>query len=566
MLEELRITGLGVIAEATLTLAPGLTVLTGETGAGKTMVVTGLELLLGGRGDPSLVRAGVDRAAVEGRFLVDPEGSAARRAVDAGALLDDRELLLGRNVLAEGRSRAHLGGRSVPVSLLGELADDLVARHGQAAHLRLGRPAAQREALDRFAGELVAAPLAGYRAAYTRHRATGAELAELTTRTRERLQEADLLRHGRAEIAAVRPEPGEDGRVAELVTRLAHADALRRAADAAHTALTGGEESGEERDALGLVAEGRRALDAVAGHDPALAGLAGRLADAGYALADLAADLASYAASIDADPAALAAGQERQAALAALNRKYGPDVDAVLAWAAEAESRLSELGGDDDRIGQLQADLDELERVLSSTSGELSAARRVAADRLAEAVTAEIVELAMPHARLEVSVRTGPSFGPAGSDHVEFSLATHPGAPQRPIARGASGGELSRLMLALEVVLAGTDPVPTFVFDEVDAGVGGRAAVEIGARLARLAAGRQVLVVTHLPQVAAFADRHYLVEKNDDGLVTESGVRQVDGPDRIRELSRMLAGLADSELGRGHAEELLATAAAAKGS
>jgi DNA repair protein RecN (Recombination protein N) len=576
VLEQIRIRGLGVIDDAELELGPGFTAVTGETGAGKTMVLTGLGLLMGGRADAGAVRSGADRAVVEGRVRVDPAGPAAKRAAEAGAELDDGDLLLSRAVSAEGRSRAHLGGRSVPVGVLAELADDLVAVHGQGDQRRLLGPTRQREALDRFAGTSVTEPLSAYGDRYQRLRTVQAELDEVTARARERMQEADLLRLGLAEIAQVEPEPGEDVELGAEEQRLAHSDGLRQAAVSAHACLTADDTAVDAADALGLVAAARRSLEPQQEHDPALAALAGRLAEASYLLADVAADLASYAADVDTDPTRLAAVQERRAALGTLTRKYGDDVDAVLAWADDAARRLHHLDGDDQRVARLGEERETLRSELSDLATRVSAAREQAARRFAEAVGDELAALAMPNARLVVEVRRhadpgglvvgdrAVAFGPAGIDEVEILFAAHAGAAPRPLERGASGGELSRLMLAVEVVFAGADPVPTFVFDEVDAGVGGKAAVEVGRRLARLARDAQVLVVTHLPQVAAFADRHLQVVKTEDGRVTSSGVVTLDGAGRVLELSRMLAGLEGSATARAHAEELLATAAISK--
>ncbi|GGU56229.1 DNA repair protein RecN [Streptomyces lavendofoliae] len=574
MLEEMRIRSLGVIDDAVVELSPGFTAVTGETGAGKTMVVTSLGLLLGGRADPALVRIGSPSAVVEGRISVPPGAAVAVRAEEAGAELDDGALLISRTISAEGRSRAHLGGRSVPVGVLAELADELVAVHGQTDQQGLLKPARQRGALDRYAGDAVAVPLGKYSDAYRRLRAVTAQLEELTTRARERAQEADLLRFGLTEIEAVEPRPGEDAELAAEAERLGHAEALASAAALAHGALAGNPEDPEVLDATTLVAGAQRALDAVRAHDPALAALADRMGEISILLADVATELAGYADNLDADPRRLAAVEERRAALTALTRKYGTDVAAVLAWAEEGAARLTELDGDDDRIGELTAERDALRAELSGLAQALTDARTEAAARFADAVTAELASLAMPHARVSFDIRQTDdpegvevggrtvAYGPAGADEVELLLAPHPGAPPRPIAKGASGGELSRVMLAVEVVFAGTDPVPTYLFDEVDAGVGGKAAVEIGRRLAKLAKSAQVVVVTHLPQVAAFADRQLLVEKTSDGSVTRSGVTVLEGEDRVRELSRMLAGQEDSETARAHAEELLATARA----
>ncbi|MFJ8899615.1 DNA repair protein RecN [Streptomyces sp. NPDC102351] len=570
----MRIRSLGVIDDAVVELSPGFTAVTGETGAGKTMVVTSLGLLLGGRADAALVRIGARNAVVEGRIAV-PEGSAAVvRAEEAGAELDEGTLLVSRTVSAEGRSRAHLGGRSVPVGLLAELADDLVAVHGQSDQQGLLKLSRQRQALDRYAGYAVAVPLGKYTEAYKRLRAVTAELEEITTRARERAQEADMLRFGLEEIAAVEPRAGEDAELAEEAGRLGHAEALASAAAVAHAALAGNPEDPEGVDAGTLVAGAQRALEAVRAHDPALAALTDRIGEIGILLRDVAGELAGYADDLDADPLRLAAVEERRAALTALTRKYGEDVAEVLAWAERSAARLTDLEGDDERIGELTAERDGLRNELGALAQELSQARAEAAERFAAAVTEELASLAMPHARVSFDIRQTEdpegvevngrtvAYGPSGVDEVELLLAPHPGAPPRPIARGASGGELSRVMLAVEVVFAGTDPVPTYLFDEVDAGVGGKAAVEIGRRLARLAKKAQVVVVTHLPQVAAFADRQLLVEKTNDGSVTRSGVKVLEGEDRVRELSRMLAGQEDSETARAHAEELLAAARA----
>jgi DNA repair protein RecN (Recombination protein N) len=583
VLDELRIRGLGVIAEASLDLSPRLTVVTGETGAGKTMVVTALGLLFGGRADPARVRGGSGSAVVEGRLR--PEGPTARpvleRASDAGAEPDeDGSLVLSRSVSAEGRSRAHLGGRSVPVGVLADIGEHAVTVHGQSDQLRLLRPAEQRAALDRYAGDPVTALVGAHREAYHRWQAVAADLTERTGRARERSQEADVLRFGLAEVEAADPQPGEDEGLRGESRRLDHADALRTAALTAHQALAGDPLAGDGgADVSALLGTARRALDAVAQDDPALAGLGQRTEELAALTADLAAELAGYADGLEADPARLAAVHERRAVLKTLTRKYADSVDGVLAWAATARARLAELDSSEDTLAALAAQRDALAAELGDLAARLSAARREAAEEFGAAVTAELAGLAMPHARVEALVDTreprqgepglevggrSVAVGPDGMDEVELRLVAHPGAPALPLQRGASGGELSRVMLAVEVVFAGSGGAPTMVFDEVDAGVGGKAAVEVGRRLARLARTHQVIVVTHLPQVAAFADRHLSVEKGGDGSVTTSGVRLLDDADRARELARMLAGLEDSELGVAHAEELLATARAEK--
>jgi DNA repair protein RecN (Recombination protein N) len=594
VLEELRLQAVGVIDEAVLDLGPGFTAVTGETGAGKTMVVTALGLLLGARADSGLVRSGAARSRVEGRIRLDDardtgddgnggdDGHAARRGGahadlhaqlgDLGADLDDGSLILARTVSAEGRSRAIVGGASVPMGRLGGIADGLVVVHGQSDQQRLLQPARQRDALDRYAGEAVTDARARYRAAYRRLRDTERELADVTDAVRERAREADSLRMGLEELEQAAPQPGEDVELRAEEGRLAHADALRLAALEARVALVGDDETLGE-DAVAMLDRARRALEGVRDHDPDVAALQDRVAEATYLVGDLGSEVASYAASVESDPARLAWVQERRATLTALQRKYGETVDDVLGWGEQASQRLLELDSTDERIEELRDQVQGLRAELADLAGQMSAQRADAARRLEDAVSDELSALAMPQARFRVSVSQRAdddglpvddrrlAFGPDGVDDVEMRLAAGGSSEPRPLDRGASGGELSRVMLALEVVLAGRNPVPTMVFDEVDAGVAGKAAVELGRRLARLARGAQVLVVTHLPQVAAFADRHYVVDKSDDGSVTSSGLRAVDGPDRVRELSRMLAGLEGSESAEAHAEELLAVAA-----
>ena len=573
----MRIRGLGVIDDAVLPLGPGLTVVTGETGAGKTMVVQGLSLLFGGRSDAGRVRPGADRALVEGRLVLPAGHPALARAVDAGAELDDDTLLLTRAVAADGRSRAHLGGRSVPVGVLGELGELVMALHGQSDQQRLLKPAQQRAALDRYAGEPVVALRERFVATWVQWRDVRATLAQLRDEAAERSREAELLRLGLAEVEAAEPLAGEDRRLVAEVERLANADDLRAAAATASQALTGEESEPDAGDALVLVTTARRALESAAAHDPQLAALAARLVDLGHLVTDVALELSSYLASVDADPVRLSLAQERLAVLTGLVRRHGTDdLDGVLAWADRASHRLLELDGAEDRIGVLEQQDGDLEVALGGLAAELSAARTAAAERFGAAVSAELVELAMPHARVSARVSQAEDHDglPVGDrrlaasadgvDDVELLLEAHPGAPARALQKGASGGELSRVMLAVEVVFAGSDPVPLMVFDEVDAGVGGRAAVEVGRRLARLSRDHQVVVVTHLPQVAAFADRHLQVVKATEGVqagsVTRSGVVALDATERVAELSRMLAGV-DTGLARGHAEELLAAAA-----
>ncbi|WP_374454930.1 DNA repair protein RecN [Nocardioides sp.] len=577
MLEELRISSLGVIDSSTLELGPGLTVITGETGAGKTMVVTALGLLLGGRADSGAVRSGAKQARVEGVVAAGSLETFREAVEDSGGEVEDDQVVLARNVAAQGRSRAWVGGAAVPVTTLAELAEPLVAVHGQSDQHRLLKAGAQRASLDRFGGVELADTAAAYAARWADLAQTERTLADVVGSARERAREADQLRFGLGEVEAVDPQPGEDADLASEETRLGFADTLRTAAEQAREALSSDEGT---VDALATTSAARQALEGVREHDATAGELADRLAELSHLLVDLAGDVASYAASLETDPARLAAVSERRAALTALTRKYGETIDEVLAWAEEGAKRLLDLEDTDGQIAELEERRDAIRGELGELAARLSDQRAQAATRLGAAVSEELTSLAMPHATVTIAVtqREVPApetpAGPIllvggrwlrataqGVDDVEFLLAANTGADARPLHKGASGGELSRVMLALEVSLAETGSVPTFVFDEVDAGVGGKAAIEVGRRLAALARSSQVLVVTHLPQVAAYADRHVVVHKSSDGSVTTSGLVTLDEGSREQELSRMLAGVEDSESARAHARELLDAAA-----
>lgn len=581
----MTIENLGVIAGAHLEFSPSFTVITGETGAGKTMVLTGLSLLLGGRADPAAVRVGALRAVVEG-VIAEPGTAVADRAREAGAALDDGALVIARTVAAEGRSRAHLGGRTVPQAVLAEIAADLVTVHGQADQLRLRSAVQQRGALDAFAGPEHQAELAAYRAAFADRAEAGAALERWDAEATAREDEAERLRIGLRAIEAVAPTRGEDVALREEADRLGNVEDLRAAAALAHEALTGaGEDSFRvagaagpaPADAVGAVDRARRALEQVAGIDQRLAETAERLGEAAALLGDTAVDLGSYLADLEADPARLEEVHARRAALADLVRRFAPSsrgeptrgADDVLAWADRARTRLEDISDPDQAREALARRTAEADARLREVAAVVTDARAGAATALSEAVDAELAGLAMAGAHLEVRLRSLPEPGPWGAEDVEFLLRPHGGAPARPLAKGASGGELSRVMLAIEVALAtaptsGASSPPTFVFDEVDAGIGGRAAVEVGRRLADLGRTAQVIVVTHLAQVAAFADRHLVVTKTTrkgEDVITETGVRAVQGEERRRELARMLSGEEESDLARRHAAELLERAA-----
>lgn len=562
MIDELRITDLGVINEASIALHPGLTVVTGETGAGKTMIVTGMGLLLGARSDPRSVRSGAARARVEGRFTVsDPTLLAA--VSDAGGELDDTdELLVARHVTATGRSRAYVGGAQVPAAVCAGIAESLITIHGQSEQVRLASADRQREILDRFAGPSLAAVHTTYGTRYTERRVAAAELVRLRDAAQTRAREIDLLRFGLEEIEKVDPRPAEDQALAAEAHRLQSVDDLRLSGEQALLALTGGSDDASGADQVGAVtgiAVARKAADQLAVQDPTAADLARRVAEAGYLVDDLAGDLARYLDDLAVEPGRLESIAERRSALAGLTRKYGSSVDEVLAWSSDAVLRLIELESSDDTISALAARVAALDTELVTLAAEITAARTVAAKGFAEAVLEELAALAMPHARLVFALAPA-ELGPHGADQVDLLFSANPGTEPRSLAKTASGGELSRVRLALEVVLAAGGQAATFVFDEVDAGVGGKVAVEIGRRLAVLAQHSQVVVVTHLAQVAAFADRHFVVVKSDDGQITTSGVVQVADDQRAAELARMMAGLETSDSALAHAKELVAVA------
>ncbi len=560
MIEEISIRHLGVIGEARLPLGPGFTALTGETGAGKTMVVTALGLLLGDRADTGAIRSGSGQALVEGHWHIDEHGPVAERVRDAGGDLDGGALILSRSISQEGRSRAVVGGRSTPVGVLNEIGQQLVVVHGQSDQMRLKSATAQREALDRFAGPELSTVLGDYQEVFRRWNDAQSELDVLVAERDRRAREADDLRLAMTEIESAAPRRTEDAELADRADRLTNIEDLRLAAAQAHE-LISSESLDEARDALSLLDSARRTIERVSGHDAELVPIAEAIANAGFVVGELATQLSSYLASLDSDGGReLETVQERRAELAVLMRKYGPSLDEVIDYLDSGSGRLMELDHDTDRIESLRVEVDADRARVMMLADRLSDLRRVAGIRLSERVTGELAALAMGSARITVDVTQRDEYTASGRDSVAILLQPHPGADPRPLGRGASGGELSRVMLALEVVIAATDPVPTFIFDEVDAGVGGASAIEIGRRLARLAQTAQVIVVTHLAQVAAFATNHLRVVKDSDGAVTASSVQQLHGEERIAEMARLLSGLPDSESGLTHARELIETA------
>jgi DNA repair protein RecN (Recombination protein N) len=580
VLSEIRIESLGAIGSAVAEFDRGLTVLTGETGTGKTMVVNGLHLLEGARADPTRVRSGAERAVVEGRFTTaDLDGAVSEVAeilASCGAERDeDGSVIASRSVSGDGRSRAYLGGRSVPAKSLSAFTTGLLTLHGQNDQLRLMRLDEQCAALDRYAGS--GPKLERFRKLRNDWLQARRDLFDRTDRARELAQQADQLKFAIAEIASVDPLPGEDDAIVSDIRRLSELDALRDAAQTARAALSGtpGEAGDSDGAAIDRVAQARTALEG--GRDSALVDLADQLSTALTLIADVASELGSYLEELPNDASALETKLARQAQLRTLTRKYAADIDGVLAWAGQARGRLTQLDVSEEALTALARTVDELAAKVAGAAGDLTKTRTKAAKELSKAVTAELSGLAMGDAVFTIAVQPMPArpddsaplvvppgvtvhAGSSGTDVVEFGFAAHKGAAVLPVSKSASGGELSRLMLALEVVLAASAEGTTMVFDEVDAGVGGRAAVQIGRRLARLAGTHQVIVVTHLPQVAAYADVHLVVEPG--GRAGTSVVRRLDGDGRVGELARMLAGLGESATARAHARELLATAEA----
>ncbi len=555
MIEQIHIRDLGVIREAQLDLGPGLTVLTGETGAGKTMVLNALGLLLGSRSDASAVRKGQEQAFVEGRWLLPKE--ALDRITASGIEIEDGELLVSRSISSEGRSKATVSGRSVPVGVLTEIGEHLVVVHGQSDQIRLKSAAAQREALDQFAGAPLAALTDKYAEIYTAWKMAANRLQVLTTESSSRAREADEIRAAVEELTKLDPKSGEDVELSELAERLTHVEELRIAAAAAHEELSS-DSFDDSSDALTAIGKARRALEQVSNHDPELEKLAVQLKEIGFSLNETAASISSYIAALDNDGASeLEKIQSRRAELSSAMRKYGPTLDEVIAYLETAGSRLLDLDSSDEAIASLTIEEQQLSKQAHDLAEQISSIRTKAAAELSAAVTSELSALAMTGASLDASITRLGELTAHGYDQVALLLSAYPGAEPRPIGKGASGGELSRIMLAIEVVLAKSELAPTFIFDEVDAGVGGAAASEVGKRLAMLARNAQVIVVTHLPQVAAFASRHLRVLKSSTADFTATDVVRLEGEQVVEELARMLSGLSESESGRSHAKELL---------
>lgn len=568
MIETISIENLGVIAQAELPLGPGLTALTGETGAGKTMVLTSLKLLLGSKADPAIVRAGTQRCVVEGAFALEEDAKCIQIAQEAGCEIEDDLLLASRVVPATGRSRAHLGGRAVPASVLGQVGSRLVSIHGQADQLRLRTAAAQRRALDAVGGSEHEQLCRQYSSCYRAWNQARQDLETWREQALAREGEIAGLRHALEQLEALDPKPGEDQALAEEASRLENLDLLRSGAAQAANAISGDELNDDVANVIALVSVARRSLENAADHDSRLASLMPRLNEVAALTSDLAMELTDYLADLDADPDRLAWVHERREQLRRGCLEIGglgqvfANVDELLAFGQHCAVRLAQLDGPLDREAELAAEVERTGKELKTVAKRLSQARTKLAKLLSQQVSAELEGLMMRGAKLQVRLDPLEQPGPTGMEEVELLLRAHPGAAALPLEKGASGGELSRIMLALEVVLAQHTATKrhTFVFDEIDAGVGGRAAVEIGRRLAALARHHQVIVVTHLAQVAAWAQTQLVVVKQvgqASNEATTTAVETVNGPERVRELARMLSGQSDSQTALRHAEELL---------
>jgi len=553
VLRELHISGLGVIRDLDLELTEGLTVLTGETGTGKTMLTVGLALAGGARGGAHLVGPGATAARVQARFEV-PDGWVSNPVGSDDVSVDwveDGEVILARSVAADGKSSARIGGQLTTASALSNVSARLIEIHGQHGSLRLLDPSTQTAFLDRYAGAPHLAAVAAYAESYQRATAARRALRRLEDDARDRERELDLLRYQVEEIRSVAPELGETDALRSEEHRLAHGERLLELAAAAEEILA----------AEGGVAEGSasvvRGLGSIVELDAAAAGLAARAEALAAEAAELGRDLRAYREGLALDPARLASIRERIGELKGLQRKYGPGDAEVLAFLDEAAARILSLAGADERLEELRAEVEALAPAVTALAEQVTAGRMGARTALADALGEEIQDLGMPGAAIQVALGSLPEPGPSGAERVELRFRGGPGQPWLTFAKAASGGELSRVMLACRSVLADLDDVPTLVFDEVDAGIGGQAGLAVGRRLARLALTRQVVVVTHLPQIACFADRHVRVRK-DEGVAQ---LEVLEDRERIPELSRMLAGLEASEHGASHAEELLAEAA-----
>ena len=562
-LEEITIRSIGVIEHSTLEISPGLTVLTGETGAGKTMILTALNLILGGKSDSSLVRKGSERLVASGRFAVPP--TLIERFEESGLQVEEGELILTRTVNADGKSKATSNSIAVPASALIAASENLVEVHAQAANLNMTKSSKQRELLDRFAGPKLKSSLTKYQDRLSAYHELKTRIAAMKKSIDSRDAQLVALREFATTMAGLKLEVNELSSISNEIARLSSVEELRIAGQLAASAIED-EESGS-LTTLGVV---RKSLDVARSKDPQIEDLYQKISEAFFIVDDAKSSLASYLANLEADPNRLDFLNARKASINSLIKKYGgalsgdEELNILIERFDNSKNAIADLEGGDERLKELEGELTVLKKELVKAAKDLTALRQESSRTLSTLVTAEIQQLSMPHTSFHAVVESADysalkesDFNSLGCDEVSMLIQGHKDGPLVPLAKGASGGEMSRVMLALEVVLASTHPVGTYVFDEVDAGVGGKAAIEVGRRLYALSKHAQVIVVTHLPQVAAWADSHFVVTKNSDGSVTESNVTKVADERRVEEIARMLAGMEGSTSAREHATELL---------
>jgi DNA repair protein RecN (Recombination protein N) len=556
-LEEISIRSLGVIESSNIQFKPGLTVLTGETGAGKTMVLTALGLVLGSKSDSDLVRAGQERAIVTGRFSVPLQ--IQDEILASGGEVEDDCVVITRTLSSQGKSRVLVGSAVSSAATVSSFAQSLVEIHAQSSSSKLMKPAVSRELLDRYGG----IDLTQYQEIFTQYQEISLRIQELKNQLLQRDKEIDLLTEFAQEFSKLSPVSGELVKIENEIAKLGSVEQLNQVVSSTLNLL-----EDEDLSALNLLQQMRKSLDSVAGKDRELDQITERFTESLLNLQDIGSDLTSYLSSLEADPSRFAQLQDRKSALSSLLKRYGKGSDKDLAFeeliadGLGAKQKLADLSGGSDRITELEKQKLDIFSKMKISAVKLANDRKINAEKLSKLVTSEIRNLSMPNSQFVISQSTLDSDKPGsytayGLDEIAILFAAHTGATPLPLSKVASGGELSRVMLALEVVIAEAEPIGTYIFDEVDAGVGGKAAVEIGRRLAKLSKSAQVIVITHLPQVAVWADNHLVVKKSESGSVTQSDVKEMSADERKVEIARMLSGQEDSQTAQEHASELL---------
>ncbi len=551
MLIELRIRDYAVIEDLSVELGPGLNALTGETGAGKSIIVGALSLLLGERASTDAVRTGAERAVVEAVFDLSARPELHARLEEFGLPAEEDLLILRREVHVEGRNRAWINGSPATAGAVGAFGRALVDLHGQHEHQTLLRPDDQRAILDAFAGSVALGD--EVRALHAELAEAKGELGAREARRRELESRADFLRFQLSEIEKAQVSEGEDSAVDAELRKLDHAEELASDAEGVHRLVYSEEGAASER-----VAEARELLRRLARVDPEMEPFRDEIEEIYHRLTELGRSVGDYAAEVEVDPGRAEELRSRAELLFRLKRKYGPELDDVLETARRFRSEVSELDGAGFELEEIERRVASLAERLAEAAGRLSHERSAAGGRLGEAVQALLPELGMPGARFEVAFETLGEVGPGGGERVQFQASLNPGFAPRPLARIASGGELSRVMLALKSILAQQDRVPTLIFDEIDAGIGGAVATAVARKLAEVAAAHQVFVITHLPQLASRGRVHLRVEKGEVAGVAVTSLVPLEGEERVREIARMLGGDPDSVTSREHAREMLA--------